>query len=213
MNGHGPQQGFFCHETAIIDQPCKIGKETKIWHFSHIMAGAEIGEHCNIGQNVLIGSGVKIGNHVKIQNNVSVYEGVILEDHVFCGPSMVFTNVINPRSHISRKHEFKTTLVKEGATIGANATIVCGHTIGKYAFVGAGAVVTRDVPDYALVMGNPAKVVGWVCECGNRIVFHEGDSNGICKKCRKVYSKRNGGVTLANQPSKPPAEQKVRVIP
>ncbi len=183
---------FFSHETAVIDEPSHIGKGTKIWHFSHVMAGAEIGEGCNIGQNVVIAPRVKIGSNVKIQNNVSVYEGVILEDGVFCGPSMVFTNVINPRSHISRKHEFKETRVKEGATIGANATIICGHTIGKYAFVGAGAVVTKDVPDYALVTGNPARIAGWMCSCGHKLHFN--GSLGICKECGKAYKKSKGKV-------------------
>ncbi|HKK12845.1 MAG TPA: Gfo/Idh/MocA family oxidoreductase, partial [Flavobacteriaceae bacterium] len=163
-DGNDISQPYFINETAIIDNPCLIGKDTKIWHFSHIMPGAEIGNRCNIGQNVVVSPRVKIGNNVKIQNNVSIYEGVTLEDDVFCGPSMVFTNVINPRSHISRKHEFKKTIVKKGASIGANATIVCGNTIGRYAFIGAGAVVTKNVPDYALVMGNPARVVGWMCE-------------------------------------------------
>ncbi|MBW2023562.1 MAG: N-acetyltransferase, partial [Deltaproteobacteria bacterium] len=185
-------------ETAVIDEPCQIGKGTKIWHFSHIMAGARIGERCNIGQNVVVAPDVIIGNNVKIQNNVSVYEGVILEDDVFCGPSMVFTNVINPRSHISRKHEFRETRVKKGATIGANATIVCGHTIGKYAFIGAGAVVTKDIPDYALVTGNPGKVVGWMCSCGSRLEFN--GSLGVCKECGKAYRKGSNKVTpLAEQ--------------
>jgi len=157
---------FFAHSTAVVDEPCEIDEGTKVWHFSHIMAGATIGKYCNLGQNVHVASGVRIGNNVKIQNNVSVYKGVEIEDDVFCGPSMVFTNVINPRSHVARKNEFKNTLVRRGATIGANATIVCGTTIGCYAFVGAGAVVTRDVPDYALVVGIPARRVGWMCVCG-----------------------------------------------
>ncbi len=162
---------YFAHPTAVIDEPCEIGEGTKIWHFSHVMAGSEIGKNSNLGQNVLVASRVRIGNNVKIQNNVSVYEGVELGDDVFCGPSMVFTNVINPRSHIVRKHEYKRTLVKRGASLGANSTIVCGITIGEYAFVGAGAVVTRDVPEYALVMGVPAKQVGWMCQCGERLCF------------------------------------------
>jgi len=185
LNGNSISQPYFIHETAVIDNPCQIGKDTKIWHFSHIMRGAKIGERCNIGQNVVVSPGVEIGNNVKIQNNVSVYEGVILEDDVFCGPSMVFTNVINPRSHISRKHEFKQTIVRKGASIGANATIVCGNTIGRYAFIGAGAVVTKDVPDYALVVGNPAKIVGWMCECGHQISF-DGDV-ATCLGCEKQY--------------------------
>jgi len=185
LNGNGSSESYFAHETAVIDKSCRIGNGSRIWHFSHVMPGAEIGENCNIGQNVVVSSRVKIGNNVKIQNNVSIYEGVVLEDDVFCGPSMVFTNVINPRSHISRKHEFKPTIVKRGATIGANATIVCGHTIGKYAFIGAGAVVTRDVPDYALVVGNPAEVMGWVCECGHRLKFQ--DCLTSCHECGKQY--------------------------
>src|SRR3954465_11018893 len=147
--------GYFAHESAYIDEGCEIGRGTKIWHFSHVMTGARIGRGCNIGQNVVVSPQVVIGDNVKIQNNVSVYTGVMLEDDVFCGPSMVFTNVVNPRSHVSRKHEYRTTLVRRGARLGANATIVCGHTIGQYAFIGAGTVVTKDVPDYALVVGNP----------------------------------------------------------
>lgn len=181
---------YFIHPTAIIDEPCEIGEGTKIWHFCHIMKGAKIGKNCVIGQNVFIGKGVKIGNNVKIQNNVSVYEGVILEDDVFCGPSMVFTNVLNPRSHIPRKHEFKQTIVKKGATIGANATIICGHTIGEYAFIGAGAVVTKDVPPYALVIGNPAKITGWMCECGTKLQF--ASDTAVCPACGKKYKKENG---------------------
>ena len=161
---------YFVHESSYVDDGCEIGEGTKIWHFCHVMAGARIGRHCNIGQNVVISPGVTIGSNVKIQNNVSVYTGVVLEDDVFCGPSMVFTNVINPRSQVSRKSEYQQTLVKRGASLGANSTIVCGHTIGRYAFVGAGAVVTRDVPDYALVTGSPARVVGWMCECGVKLI-------------------------------------------
>jgi UDP-2-acetamido-3-amino-2,3-dideoxy-glucuronate N-acetyltransferase len=198
LNGNGHTKPYFAHETAVIDQPAKIGEGTKIWHFSHIMKGAEIGKRCNIGQNVVIAPGVTIGNNVKIQNNVSVYEGVKLEDDVFCGPSMVFTNVINPRSHISRKHEFKNTLVKKGATIGANATIVCGHTIGRYAFIGAGAVVTKDVPDHALVIGNPAKVAGWVCDCGTRIGFTE--DRATCSQCGKSFDRDTVAALPENAP-------------
>ena len=157
---------YFVHKSSYIDEPCTIGEGTKIWHFCHVMEGAEIGNNCNIGQNVVISPSVKLGNNVKIQNNVSVYTGVVCEDDVFLGPSMVFTNVINPRSHINRRGEYQKTLVKKGASIGANATVVCGVTIGSYAFIGAGAVVTKDVPDYALVYGNPAKLRGWVCRCG-----------------------------------------------
>ena len=163
------QLPYFIHETAVIDQPSQIGAGTKIWHFSHILKDCRIGENCNIGQNVVIGPGVTLGRGCKVQNNVSVYPGVTLEDNVFCGPSMVFTNVFNPRAHIPRMHEVRPTLVKTGASIGANATIVCGVTIGRYAFIGAGAVVTRSVADYALVMGNPARQKGWMCSCGNKL--------------------------------------------
>src|SRR5690606_19951816 len=159
------------HESSFVDAGAEIGDGTKIWHFCHIMSGSKIGSNCNIGQNVVISPEVIIGNNVKIQNNVSIYTGVIVEDDVFLGPSMVFTNVINPRSHVSRKEEYKTTLVKKGASIGANATIVCGTTLGQYCFIGAGAVVTKDVPDYALAYGNPARVRGWVCQCGEQLDF------------------------------------------
>ncbi len=164
-------QDVFIHETTCVDEPCEIGEGTRVWHYCHIMEGAVIGRNCSIGQNVFVGRGVKIGDNTKIQNNVSLYEGVIIEDDVFCGPSTVFTNVVNPRSFISRKKEFKETMVKRGATIGANATLLCGHTIGRYALIGAGAVVTEDVPDYALVAGNPARVIGNVCQCGVRLAF------------------------------------------
>jgi UDP-2-acetamido-3-amino-2,3-dideoxy-glucuronate N-acetyltransferase len=157
------------HPTAIVDEPCEIGNRTRIWHYSHVMANSKLGQNCNLGQNVHIASGVTIGNNVKIQNNVSIYEGVELEDDVFCGPSMVFTNVINPRSHVNRKHEYLPTLVKRGATLGANSTVVCGVSIGEYAFIAAGAVVTKDVPDYALMMGVPARQAGWMCACGERL--------------------------------------------
>lgn len=186
------EKPYFVHETAVIDHPCEIGEDTKIWHFSHVMKNAKIGKGCNIGQNVFVGSDAVVGNNVKIQNNVSVYTGVTLEDDVFCGPSMVFTNVINPRSSVPRKHKFMDTLVKKGATIGANATIICGNTIGRYAFVGAGAVVTKDVPDYALVVGNPAKIEGWICECGNKLEFL-GD-NAECG-CGEKYKKTEDNVT------------------
>lgn len=176
---------FYVHPTAVIDQPCEIGEGTKIWHFSHVMAGARLGKNCVLGQNVFVAPDVVIGDNVKIQNNVSVYTGVILEDDVFCGPAMVFTNVVNPRSHVSRKDEFKPTVVRQGATIGANATVVCGHEIGAYAFVGAGAVVTHDVPDYALVIGNPARVEGWMCRCGEKLVFNRGLA--ICGRCQAQY--------------------------
>lgn len=163
---------FFAHPSSVIEEPCQIGKGTKIWHYAHIMKGARIGENCNIGQNVFIGAKVELGNNVKVQNNVSIYDGVKLEDNVFCGPAVTFTNVINPRSHISRRGEYKETIVSHGATLGANSTIVCGNAIGKYAFVGAGSVVTHDVPDYALFYGNPARQKGWVCKCGEKIKFN-----------------------------------------
>ncbi|MEJ6777421.1 MAG: acyltransferase [Crocinitomicaceae bacterium] len=168
--------GFFAHETAIIDEGCQIGEGTKIWHFSHVMSNCIIGERCNIGQNVVVSPNVKLGINVKVQNNVSLYTGVECEDDVFLGPSMVFTNVINPRSAVSRKNEYSRTIVRKGATIGANATIVCGHDIGKYAFIGAGAVVTKAIHDYALVVGNPARQIGWMSEFGQRLEF---DTKGI----------------------------------
>jgi UDP-2-acetamido-3-amino-2,3-dideoxy-glucuronate N-acetyltransferase len=176
---------YFAHPSAVIDQPCQIGDGTKIWHFSHIMEGAVLGSGCNLGQNVVISPGVRLGNNVKVQNNVSIYTGVEVEDDVFCGPSMVFTNVINPRSHINRKNEYQRTLVKRGATLGANSTVVCGTTIGRFAFVGAGAVVTRDVADHALALGVPAKQVGWVCSCGVRL--GEALSVMTCASCGKTY--------------------------
>jgi len=172
------EKEYFAHETAVIDDGCKIGKGTKIWHFSHIMTGSEIGEKCNIGQNVVVSPGVKLGRNVKVQNNVSLYTGVICEDDVFLGPSMVFTNVINPRSAIIRKESYYTTIVEKGASIGANSTIVCGNTIGSYAFIGAGAVVTKDVKPYALVIGNPARQSGWMSEYGHKLHF---DENGLAK--------------------------------
>ncbi len=186
---------YTVHESAFIDDDVRIGSGTKIWHVSHILTGSEIGEGCNIGQNVVVGPRAVVGNHVKIQNNVSVYEGVTLEDHVFCGPSMVFTNVYNPRSEIRRMHELRPTLVKRGATLGANCTIVCGVTIGSYAFVGAGAVVTKDVPDYALVVGTPAVQKGWVCECGERMEFLDGCSS--CS-CGRHYVQSGSGIREAS---------------
>jgi UDP-2-acetamido-3-amino-2,3-dideoxy-glucuronate N-acetyltransferase len=177
----------FVHESAVIDEGVEIGEGTTIWHFSHILKNCRVGDHCRIGQNVVIGPDVQIGHGVKIQNNVSVYEGVTLEDDVFCGPSMVFTNVFNPRSEIKRMSELRPTLVRRGATLGANCTIVCGVTIGEYAFVGAGAVVTKDVPDFALVVGNPARQIGWMCACGNRIEVHAND--GTCRACQRRYRK------------------------
>lgn len=186
---------YFVHESSYIDKPCIIGTGTKIWHFSHIMKDCNIGERCNIGQNVVISPGVKLGNNVKIQNNVSVYTGVICEDDVFLGPSCVFTNVINPRSFIERKEEYRETIVGKGASIGANATIVCGHNIGKYAFVGAGAVVTNHVPDYALVVGNPARIVGYVCCCGNKLISSNLESEYTCEKCSKKFKMIENRVT------------------
>ena len=187
------ETSFFVHETAVIDPDCQIGEGTKIWHFSHIMSHCIIGQQCSIGQNVVISPEVTIGNRVKIQNNVSVYTGVICEDEVFLGPSAVFTNVINPRSAIIRKDEYKPTLVQKGATIGANATIVCGISIGKYAFVGAGAVVTKNIPDYALVIGNPARQTGWMSEYGHKLKFNA-DGLAVCPESQDKYQLENGKV-------------------
>lgn len=178
-------KSYFVHESSYVDEPCEIGKGTKIWHFSHIMKDCRIGERCNIGQNVVISPGVVLGNNVKIQNNVSVYTGVICENDVFLGPSCVFTNVINPRSHVNRKEEYRETRVGKGASLGANATIVCGHTIGEYAFIAAGAVITKNVPPYALMMGNPARQRGWMCQCGEKLTFEAG--KGQCAVCGKKY--------------------------
>jgi UDP-2-acetamido-3-amino-2,3-dideoxy-glucuronate N-acetyltransferase len=184
---------YFAHESAFVDDDVEIGEGTKIWHVSHVMQGSRIGKHCNIGQNVVVGPNASIGDGVKIQNNVCVYEGVTLEDHVFCGPSMVFTNVFNPRSEIRRMDEIRPTLVRRGASLGANCTIVCGLTIGRYAFVGAGAVVTRDVPDFALVVGSPARLTGWVCVCSQKLAFREGEA--VCE-CGRVYRKSHSQVDL-----------------
>lgn len=173
------------HETAIVDEGAVVGADTKVWHWSHICSGAKIGTNCSFGQNVFVANDVSIGNNVRIQNNVSVYDGVVLEDDVFCGPSMVFTNVINPRAHVSRKDEYKTTVVRRGASIGANATIVCGHNIGEYAFVAAGAVVAKDVPDYALVAGVPAVRIGWICVCGTRLSAVTDFAR--CSVCEREY--------------------------
>lgn len=179
---------YFAHESCYVDHGCQIGEGTKIWHFSHVMAGATIGRQCNIGQNVVVSPDVVVGNNVKVQNNVSLYTGVILEDDVFCGPSMVFTNVINPRSHVPRKNEYQKTLVKRGATLGANSTVVCGRTIGRYAFVGAGAVITKDVPDYALVVGNPGRVTGWMCSCGVKLAGGaQPPAEATCRSCGSRY--------------------------
>lgn len=188
------EREYFAHETAVIDEGCKIGRGTKIWHFSHIMPGSEIGENCNIGQNVVISPGVRLGRNVKVQNNVSIYTGVTCEDDVFLGPSMVFTNVINPRSAVNRKDQYGSTVVEKGASIGANATIVCGIKIGKYAFIGAGAVVTRNVKPYSLVIGNPARQSGWMSEYGHKLVF---DNNGIatCSESGERYRLENNEVS------------------
>jgi len=184
---------YFSHETAIIDEGCVIGKGTKIWHFSHIMSNCIIGEDCNIGQNVVVSPDVVLGNNVRVQNNVSIYTGVICEEDVFLGPSMVFTNVINPRSAISRKNEYMQTIVEKGATIGANATIVCGNKIGRYAFIGAGAVVTKEVQPYSLVLGNPAKHVGWMSEYGQRLNFNK-QGFAVCPESNEKYILENGYV-------------------
>lgn len=181
------EKKYFVHESSYVDDNVKIGDGTKIWHFSHVMSNSEMGEKCNIGQNVVISPGVKLGNGVKIQNNVSVYTGVICEDDVFLGPSCVFTNVINPRSFIERKAEYRETIIGKGASIGANVTIVCGHNIGKFALIGAGAVVTKNIPDYALVMGNPARIKGYVCKCGEKLSFE--NDKATCTACGLNYTK------------------------
>ena len=198
----GAAAEYFVHESSYVDEGALVGAGTKIWHFSHVMPGAVIGERCNLGQNVVVMGGTRIGRNVKIQNNVSVYEGVELEDDVFCGPSMVFTNVVNPRSHVSRKHEYRRTLVRRGATIGANATIVCGVTLGEFAFVGAGAVVTKDVPSYALVAGVPARRVGWMCQCGERL---PNGGASTCGRCGSTYERAGGGIRRVG--AAPPAEE------
>lgn len=185
---------FFVHETAIIDEGCTIGKGARIWHFSHVMNDCVIGENCNIGQNVVVSPGVILGRNVKVQNNVSIYTGVICEDDVFLGPSMVFTNVINPRSAINRRNQYAKTVVKRGASIGANATIVCGHDIGEFAFIGAGAVVTKHIPNFALVVGNPARQIGWVGEYGHRLKFNE-EGIAVCPESKQHYLLKDGVVT------------------
>ncbi|MBQ8720836.1 MAG: N-acetyltransferase [Paludibacteraceae bacterium] len=184
-------ENYFKHESSYVDEGCIIGAGTKIWHFSHIMSDCEIGECCNIGQNVVVSPGVKLGRNVKIQNNVSVYTGVVCEDDVFLGPSMVFTNVINPRSAVSRKDEYKQTVLRRGASVGANATIVCGNEIGEYALIGAGAVITKPVPAYALVVGNPARQIGWVSEYGHRLEFDD-EGLAVCPETRDVYKLEEG---------------------
>ena len=182
---------YYAHPTAVLDQTSMIGSGTKIWHFCHIMKDSQIGEGCTLGQNVFVANDVKIGNNVKIQNNVSLFTGVTVEDDVFLGPSMVFTNVINPRSHVSRKEEFRKTLVRKGASIGANATILCGVTLGNFCFVGAGSVVTKDVPSYALIYGNPARHAGWMCQCGGRIRFSVSATTSECDICGESYKLDN----------------------
>ncbi len=189
---------YFKHESAYIDEGCTIGDDTKIWHFSHIMSGCKIGNSCNIGQNVVISPNVVIGNNVKIQNNVSVYTGVVCEDYVFLGPSMVFTNVINPRSEVNRRDEFMTTIIRRGASVGANATIVCGNEIGEYALIGAGAVITKPVAPYALVVGNPARQIGWVSRRGHRLHF-DAEGIAVCKETNERYRLSNGNVVLIKQ--------------
>jgi len=184
---------YFVHETAYVDEPCEIGKGTKIWHFSHMLYNSKIGANCNIGQNVVIGPDVDIGRGCKIQNNVSVYKGITLDEGVFCGPSMVFTNIYNPRAEIRKMDQVRPTLVRRGATIGANATIVCGITLGRYCFIGAGAVVNKNIPDFALVVGNPAKQIGWACECGERL-----SDDFECLACEKKYEKGPDGLVVVS---------------
>jgi UDP-2-acetamido-3-amino-2,3-dideoxy-glucuronate N-acetyltransferase len=189
---------YFVHESSYVDDGAVIGQGTKIWHFSHIMSGAVIGERCNLGQNVVVMPGVRLGNNVKVQNNVSIYEGVVLEDDVFCGPSCVFTNVVNPRSHVPRKSEYQPTIVRRGASIGANATIVCGVTLGEYSFIGAGAVVRSDVPAFALMVGVPARRVGWMCRCGVRL--HPREGRATCSACGSTYREADGSLALIDPP-------------
>ncbi len=184
------KRDYYVHPSAIVDEPAQIGAKTRIWHFCHVMAGAEIGQRCVLGQGCFVGAAVKVGDNVHVQNNVSIYEDVTLEDDVFCGPSMVFTNVINPRSHVPRKDEYLKTLVRQGASIGANATIVCGNTIGRYAFIGAGSVVTADVPDYALMYGNPARQRGWMCRCGIKLALQ--GEEATCAACGDRYRLQDG---------------------
>lgn len=190
------QTNYFCHASSYVDEGARIGKDTKIWHFSHILGGAEIGERCVIGQNVMVGGKVKLGNQVKVQNNVSIYDGVVVEDEVFLGPSCVFTNVFNPRAAIERKNEFRPTILRKGVTLGANCTIVCGITLGQYSFIGAGAVVIRDVPDFALMVGNPSRQTGWMSRTGLRLNF---GSDNIAIEGDDIYVLKDGRVTLQNQ--------------
>jgi UDP-2-acetamido-3-amino-2,3-dideoxy-glucuronate N-acetyltransferase len=191
------ERNYFVHETSVVDEGCRIGKGTRIWHFSHIMSGCVIGENCNLGQNVVVSPGVKLGSNVKVQNNVSIYTGVICEDDVFLGPSMVFTNIINPRSAVIRREQYVETLVGRGASIGANSTIICGNPIGKYSFIGAGAVVTKEVKPYSLVVGNPAQHTGWMSEFGHRLDFNT-NGEAICPESGEKYTLSNGEVSKIN---------------
>jgi UDP-2-acetamido-3-amino-2,3-dideoxy-glucuronate N-acetyltransferase len=188
----------FVHPTAVVDDGAELGPGAKVWHFCHVSPGARIGARSSLGQNCYVARDVVVGENCKVQNNVSLYEGVVLEDDVFCGPSMVFTNVVNPRSHVSRKHEYRPTLVKRGATLGANCTVICGHTLGRYAFVGAGAVVTGDVPDHALVVGVPARRAGWVCSCGERLPDAGEGGRTACAACGERFVEGNGGLAPAS---------------
>jgi UDP-2-acetamido-3-amino-2,3-dideoxy-glucuronate N-acetyltransferase len=196
--------GYFVHESSYVDEGAEVGRGTRIWHFCHVNGGAVIGEGCSLGQNVVVMAGARLGRNVKVQNNVSIYEGVVCEDDVFLGPSMVFTNVVNPRSHVPRKTEYQTTLVRRGASIGANATILCGNTLGEYCFVGAGAVVTSEVPAYALVIGVPARLVGWMCRCGERLPLPASPlprTVAVCEVCQTSYEVRDGRLAPGAVPS------------
>ena len=202
------EQNYYVHPTAIIDEPCEIGAGTKIWHFCHVSKDCQLGKGCNLGQNVFVASGVKVGNNVKIQNNVSLYTGVILEDDVFCGPSCVFTNVNNPRSQVVRHHLYEETIVRRGTSIGANATIVCGSTLGRYCFIGAGAVVTKDVPDYALMVGVPARRAGWMSRHGYRLTEKDADGYWICPETKWRYAEKSGLLKCLDWPEDDPLPAK-----